>query len=178
MTLYVSKKEEGKKYLEYTVDEKKFYKEIINTEEEKITKENKENVFKNDDTKFKDSKFTENCSSPLSKRKLEQPRRKRYSDQFKDPLFIKKDNYRKLKMIENFLEKNEDIESVIEEYKNYIKSCIGILKSEFDVKARELFKIFKLNEIGYSIEDFDSEEDESSEKEKNDNYEDECDYEE
>ncbi|EJW05168.1 hypothetical protein EDEG_00749 [Edhazardia aedis USNM 41457] len=85
-------------------------------------------------------------------------KKKRYSDQFKDPLFIQKDTYRKLKMIEKFSTQDRNIESMIEKYKDSVSQCIFILKNEFNLPAKEVFTAFDLKKYGYTLEDFNSEE--------------------
>ncbi|KAM0673535.1 hypothetical protein GVAV_002910 [Gurleya vavrai] len=71
-------------------------------------------------------------------------------------------------MIENFYLKNKDIEEVTEKYKECIEKCIEILKGQYLLPAREMFKIFKLREYGFKLEDFNSESDEKEEKNRYD----------
>ncbi|KAM0677506.1 hypothetical protein BDAP_002007 [Binucleata daphniae] len=93
-------------------------------------------------------------SSTDNKRKAVQPKRKRYSDQFKDPAYIKKDMYRKIKMLENFMKNNKDINEEIEKYKNYISKSIEVLKNDYQMSVVQLFRIFNLKEYNFEIQDY------------------------
>lgn len=80
--------------------------------------------------------------------------KRRYSDQFKDPLFIAKDTYRKLNMIKQFKRKYKGIEAATKEYTNCIENCICILKKEFSIEPRTIFQSFDLKHLGISPDDF------------------------
>ncbi|AFM98996.1 putative double-strand recombination repair-like protein [Encephalitozoon hellem] len=81
-------------------------------------------------------------------------RRRRYSDQFKDPLFIQKDINRKLRMMRQFRETHGDLESVIERWKECISECISILCNQYSIPPLEIFKAFPLKKWGFDIEDY------------------------
>lgn len=78
-------------------------------------------------------------------------RKRRYSDQFKNPVFIQKDINRKLKMIKKFKENNGDLEELIERWKECISECISMLKNEHDVSPLTIFKSFNLRKHGFDI---------------------------
>lgn len=86
-------------------------------------------------------------------------RKKRYSDQFKDPLFIEKDIHRKLKMIKKFQTSIGDIQSETKKYLECIEKCIYILKQELEVPITVMFDSFDLKKYGFSLQDFGIEED-------------------
>lgn len=90
---------------------------------------------------------------------VKQIKRKRYSDQFKDPVFIEKDKYRKLKMYERFQRENKDLQSVTEKYRDCITMGIEVLKREQQISAKDIFMAFGLKEYGFRLEDFGSDED-------------------
>nr|AGE96619.1 hypothetical protein ECU09_1020 [Encephalitozoon cuniculi] len=80
--------------------------------------------------------------------------RRRYSDQFKNPLFIQKDVNRKLRMMRQFREKHGDLEEEIERWKDCISECISILHSQHSVHPAEIFKAFSLGKWGFDIEEY------------------------
>lgn len=96
-------------------------------------------------------------------------RQKRYSDQFRDPVFEQKEIIRKLKMIANFKKKHGNLDSVIEGWRNCIQKCVNTLQEECDVDPKEIFKTFKLQEYGFLPEDFCIESDEEGEEDAESN---------
>lgn len=80
--------------------------------------------------------------------------KKRYSDQFKDPIFMAKDTYRKLKMIKQFNLKYKDIGCQTEKYISCIEDSIWLLKREFSVEPKTIFHSFNLNRLGFNPEDY------------------------
>lgn len=80
--------------------------------------------------------------------------KRRHSDQFKDPLFVSKDTYRKLNMLKQFREKYKDINHETEKYISCIEKCILILKKEFLIDPVAIFKAFDLTSLGIVPEDF------------------------
>lgn len=169
--MYYVSKDPDFQYEEIKIDDKTFYKKI-NTAENKDSNINELNDLADLDLQKNNKEQAMNklglktlqiLSQTGVKRKADQPRRKRYSDQFKDPLFIIKDQFRKLKMIEKFKIKNKDIGNLIDEYKECISKCIDVLKSEYEIKARDIFSAFELKRHGFVLEDFGSESNEEKE---------------
>ncbi|WUR05023.1 uncharacterized protein VNE69_12008 [Vairimorpha necatrix] len=81
-------------------------------------------------------------------------KKKRYSDQLKDPLYAQQDMHRKLKMIKKFRENNEDLDDLIEKWESLISECIIIMNREYEVSVKELFKIFNLEDYGFLIDEY------------------------
>ncbi|KAM0679811.1 hypothetical protein GINT2_001983 [Glugoides intestinalis] len=88
---------------------------------------------------------------PVEKKQVQ---KRRYSDQFKDPLFVSKDTYRKLNMLKQFREKYKDINIETDKYILCIGKCILILKKEFFIDPVTIFKAFDLTSLGIIPEDF------------------------
>lgn len=91
------------------------------------------------------------------KKSIKSNLKRRYSDQFKDPLFITKDTFRKLNMLKQFKRKYKDIDLIIEKYIDCIETCINILNSEFSIEPKTIFqaldlKQFKLNPSDFGVE--------------------------
>lgn len=84
--------------------------------------------------------------------------KRRYGDQFKDPCFIAKDTHRKLNMIRQFKRKYKDMSDATAVYINCIEECILILKKEFLMDPRAIFRSFNLKQFGINSEDFGIEE--------------------
>ncbi|KCZ73971.1 hypothetical protein H311_05068, partial [Anncaliia algerae PRA109] len=105
------------------------------------------NVILVDSKKFYKKKET----LPKNSSKL---RRKRYSDQFKDPCFDKKDIFRKLKMIKAFSTKNRDLDALINKWKSCIEECIVLLQKNHGIFAHHIFKAFSLEKHGFDYDDF------------------------
>ncbi|ELA42606.1 uncharacterized protein VICG_00358 [Vittaforma corneae ATCC 50505] len=80
--------------------------------------------------------------------------KRRYSDQFKDPLFTAKDTYRKLNMIKQFKIKYKDIGLITKRYIDCIENCICILEKEFSIVPRTVFQSFDLKQLGINPDDF------------------------
>jgi hypothetical protein len=95
------------------------------------------------------------------KRKSVQIGRKRYSDQFKDPVFLQKDAYRKLKMIEGFRKKNGNLDELIERWRSCVEMSIDILRSEYSYPVKEMFRLFNLKKYGFRVADYGMSEDEA-----------------
>ncbi|EPR77826.1 hypothetical protein SLOPH_1781 [Spraguea lophii 42_110] len=91
-------------------------------------------------------------------------KKRRYSDQFKDPLFIKKDIFKKLKMIEKLYEENKNMEEEIEKWKECINNCIIMLIDSYDHNGKDIFKALNLKKYGFDIKDYcnESEEEEDN----------------
>ncbi|ADM12229.1 uncharacterized protein Eint_091000 [Encephalitozoon intestinalis ATCC 50506] len=90
----------------------------------------------------------------LKGKKQEAVRKRRYSDQFKDPLFIQKDTNRKLRMMKQFRETHGDLESVIERWKDCVSECISILHTQYNIHPVEIFRAFSLRKWGFDIEEY------------------------
>ncbi|KAI5171843.1 hypothetical protein PAEPH01_1704 [Pancytospora epiphaga] len=75
------------------------------------------------------------------------PKKRRYSDLFKDPAYKINDIYRKLKMIKKFTE-NNDLDELTEKYKEIIVECAVILNREFGVSMDEIYEHYKLEQFG------------------------------
>lgn len=86
--------------------------------------------------------------------KISQRRQKRYSDQFKDPVFEQKDMLRKLNMIMTFREKNGDLDAITERWRECICECIHVLSNEYGFSPAEIFNTFQLEKYGFDCEDF------------------------
>lgn len=84
--------------------------------------------------------------------------RRRYSDNFKDPLFISKDTNRKLNMLFQFSKKYRDIDSATEKYVRCIEECIDVLNREFAIPPSVVFQAFDLRRLGLKPEDYGIEE--------------------
>lgn len=95
--------------------------------------------------------------------------KKRYSDQFKDSLFIAKDTYKKLKIIKQFSCKYKDISQQTEKYISCIEEAIWMLKKDFLIEPSTIFNSFNLKNLGFNPEDYGIEE---CTNEDNDNFED------
>lgn len=85
---------------------------------------------------------------------IEPRKRRRYSDQFRNPLFIQKDVNRKLKMIKQFREKNGDLASLIASWRDCISECISILQNKYGVSPVDAFKAFNLKKHGFHADDY------------------------
>lgn len=79
--------------------------------------------------------------------------RRRYSDQFKDPLFKIKDCHRKLRMLGQFLEKH-DLDDLIDRYRTAILECAVILNKENSVEMSTVYNHFDLGKFGFDAEEF------------------------
>lgn len=86
-------------------------------------------------------------------------RRRRYSDQFKDPAFVQKDINRKLRMIKQFREAHGDLEAVIQRWKDCVSECISILSTQYGIHPAQVFRAFPLGKWGFDIEDYGGSED-------------------
>ncbi len=86
--------------------------------------------------------------------KNEEKRIKRRSNQYKDPLFIAKNTYKELNMIEQFKTKYNDLDSLIERYLNCIETCIYVLQKDYGIQAKVIFENFDLVNLGLKPEDF------------------------
>lgn len=95
---------------------------------------------------FYKMKKTGECTEPV--------RRRRYSDQFKDPLFIQKDISRKLRMMKQFRESHGNLEELIERWKDCIFECVSILQSKYDMPPAAIFKMFNLKRHGFDPLDY------------------------
>ncbi|RVD92932.1 hypothetical protein TUBRATIS_005390 [Tubulinosema ratisbonensis] len=113
----------------------------------KINEEEKENYIsiKVDNKMFYKLKLKNN---------LKEKKKKRYSDQFKDKSFDKKDILRKLKIIKSFKENNSDLEFLIEKWTKCIGECIFCLSREYFLPANQIFKAFSLKKHGFNYDDF------------------------
>lgn len=80
-------------------------------------------------------------------------KKRRYSDQFKDPLFKTKDIYRRLRMLEQFMDKN-DLEELTGRYREIIVECSVQLSKEFGVPLGLIYKHFKLERFEISADEF------------------------
>ncbi|KAI4292405.1 hypothetical protein PAPHI01_1679 [Pancytospora philotis] len=80
-------------------------------------------------------------------------KRRRYSDQFKDPLFKLKDEYRKLRMLGQFMEQH-DLDELTEKYRDAILECSAVLHKEFELPLDALYKHYSLEQFGLDPEDF------------------------
>lgn len=89
--------------------------------------------------------------------------KRRYSDQFKDALFIAKDTYRKLKMIQQFNLKYRDITKQTEKYISCVEEAICVLKGDFSIDPKAIFKSFNLKSLGINPEDYGIDEEEINE---------------
>ncbi|KAL0263989.1 UNVERIFIED_CONTAM: hypothetical protein PYX00_011014 [Menopon gallinae] len=92
-------------------------------------------------------------------------RQKRYSDQFKDPVFEQKDTLRKLHMIMAFREKNGDLDAITDMWRECICECIHVLCDEYGFSSTDIFKTFGLGKYGFDCEDFGIDRDEFIEHE-------------
>jgi hypothetical protein len=81
-------------------------------------------------------------------------KKRRYSDLLKDPLFAQQDLFRKLNMIKQFRDKNGDMPKVIDQWKSLIGECIIIMQKDYEVSAQEIFKIFQLENYGFSLDQY------------------------
>lgn len=138
-----------------------------NTENKDTTKENSINLHECpkdiliEMTKTIDKEKIETKTN-IEKRKQQHPIRKRYSDQFKNPTFLEKDKYRKLKMIEKFSLENKDLKFVTDKYKDCITQSIEILKNEYMIPVKDIFDAFELKKYGFNGEDFGWEDEEEN----------------
>lgn len=82
------------------------------------------------------------------------PVKRRYSDQFKDPLFIARDTNRKLNMLMKFKEKYSNIDLITNKCVNCIEECISILKKEYSINPTAIFETFDLEKFGINPEDY------------------------
>lgn len=80
--------------------------------------------------------------------------KRRYSDQFKDPLFKLKDDNRKLTMIKQFIAKHGNIDRITQRYKECISECIEILQKEGEVNPSIIFSHFNLKKYGFDPNDY------------------------
>jgi hypothetical protein len=80
--------------------------------------------------------------------------KRRYSDQFKDSLFLAKDTNKKLKMIKQFNLKYKDMIQKTEKYISCIEEAIWILKKEFQIEPSVIFQGFDLKSLGFNPEDY------------------------
>lgn len=89
------------------------------------------------------------------RREVAEPRaaKRRYSDQFKDPLFKLRDQYRKLKMLRQFMARH-DLDELTEKYKAAILECATILNKENDVGMPAIYSHFNLDRFELDPEDF------------------------
>lgn len=81
------------------------------------------------------------------------PSRRRYSDQFKDPLFKAKDAHRKLNMLKQLTEK-QGLDELTDKYRNAIMECVWILKQEGGIEPASVYKHFNMGNFGFNPEDF------------------------
>jgi hypothetical protein len=80
-------------------------------------------------------------------------RRRRYSDQFKNPLFVQRNINRKLNMMRQFREK-ENLQILIDRWRECVGECIGILRDECHLDPALIFKSFNLERHGFVPEDY------------------------
>jgi hypothetical protein len=107
-----------------------------------------------DDKVFYKKKAVESNQQQTQKDGATPKRQKRYSDQFKDPVFIEKETIRRLKMIMNFKEKNGDLDNIIARWRNCIIECVYVLSTEYEISPIPIFNEFQLKKHGFSHEDF------------------------
>lgn len=96
----------------------------------------------------------ESSGIATSPKKTQPRRKKRYSDQFKDPIFEQKDMLRKLNMIVTFREKNGDLDAITERWRECICECTHVLSNEYGFSPAEIFNTFRLEKYGFDCEDF------------------------
>lgn len=120
-----------------------------------------ENISEYDTIKVDDKTFYCKKEVPTDIRNT----KKRYSDQFKDPLFKIKDNYRKLHMLKQFFDKN-NLEELTEKYRGAIVDCTEILHKEFNVELSVIYRHFNLEKYGFDPGDFGINDEEDNYKEE------------
>lgn len=79
-------------------------------------------------------------------------KRRRHSDQFKDPLFKIKDEHRKLRMLSQFAD-NNDLDSLTEKYRSVVIESSLVLSKEFGIPMAAIYKHYDLKHLGISAED-------------------------
>ncbi|KAI5151018.1 hypothetical protein ENBRE01_1841 [Enteropsectra breve] len=84
---------------------------------------------------------------------------KRYSDQFKQPVYKLKDQYKKLNIISKFMEQH-DLEKDMEKIRDTIAECVRILHKEYDIEPAAIYKRFNLKTYGFLPEDYGVEQEE------------------
>ncbi|ELQ76845.1 hypothetical protein THOM_0169 [Trachipleistophora hominis] len=85
---------------------------------------------------------------------IDQKKKRRYSDQFRTCHLNYKDIYRKLKILEKHKDDNRDLDTLTTKWKECIDKCITVLKNEFELPAKEIFKAFELKKYGFLLEDY------------------------
>lgn len=97
-------------------------------------------------------------------------KQRRYSDQFKDPVYEQKENIRKLKMMRKFKLENGNLDEITGKWKNCIHECMIVLIDEYEMGVKDIFEAFKLKKYGFDTSEYgdetDFEEDESDEEGK------------
>ncbi|TBT97970.1 putative double-strand recombination repair protein [Hamiltosporidium magnivora] len=135
---------------------------VFITEIKEDEKENYEEIIVDTIKFYKRKEITE-----PSKRKKSITKPKRYSDQFKTSAFLNKDMHRKLCMIEKFRKNKNNLDFVIEKWRNCVEECLNVLITDYFVGAKDIFKSFKLENYGFKYEDYGDLSDYKSEEEQN-----------
>lgn len=80
--------------------------------------------------------------------------KRRYSNQFTDPLFLAKDLNKELTMLKKFRNDYKEIERMTRKYINCIENSIHILEQEFKIPPSVIFEAFDIKKLGFRPEDY------------------------